>query len=164
MFLIQFYQKTYLKKLVKNFLILGNKLYIFFYNELSNEKISLDDYNCIHLKTKKLECYNPSELDDNTSNNILPFYINETVKQTYFEKIQNFFREKCKYFPIIGEGKIVSRLFNILNNKNECLTIGIFRRKSDFYLKKQMKIFYIYLFPYAVIFYKLFVSKIIVRN
>jgi hypothetical protein len=151
--LIQFSQKTYIGNAIKTALVSINKLFIFVSNEFLKEKFQLDNKSKYQIKKSGKRIANEEDIDVGT----LPFYTNENEKTSTFPLIE-YFKNKFKDNFIIGENRFSKIIFSDYNFMNT----GLFGRKTEFNLKKRMKLFYIYLFPYLYLFYRIFLSKILV--
>ncbi len=146
-------------KSIKKCLILVNKIYIFFSNELFQKKYGLDDYQSkLQMKKQKKKIDNEEDIEVGT----LPFYINENDKTSSFLFIKSFMN-KFKDNAILGENGLISRFLKVFLSNNSYMNTGLFGRKTEFNLKKRMKLFYIYSFPYTYLFYRIFISKFMVK-
>jgi len=127
-------------------------------NEICEEKYNLD-YKAPRKTIKKAKVI---EQDEDSEFDTLPFYSNENEISTKYA-IFEYFQNKFKNNFLFGEEGLIARFLKIFNSQNNLLNTGLFGRKTDFYLKKRLKLFYIYLFPYIYIFYRIFFLKIMVR-
>ncbi len=92
----------------------------------------------------------------------LPFYsdeIDNNKNYHVFDKIKS----DLENTPLFHKNGLFSRFLKIYKSENNFLNIGLFRRKTEFNLKKRIKLIYIYLFPYLYIFFKMFFSRILVK-